>query len=483
MGEGSRASRSAVVAAPHSGMPHRPKLARPPEPTSQSPRVAYAARRGTDPLTAAFARRQFVVPWQGCEPIGDADVEATFARIVHTPRREPAVAYVHVPYCQNHCLFCGFFQNVWRPDVSAAFVDDIVAEIERLARTPLVASAPIDAVYIGGGTPSALAADDLARLVAGLRRHLPLAAACEITVEGRIYDFGIAKAVAALDAGASRISLGVQSFDTGVRQRLGRKASGEEARAFLNGLVALERAPIGCDLIYGLPGQDERIWHNDVETAIALGLDGLSVYALNVWPGGPLSRAIGAGKIAAAGTLAFQATAYAAACDLLTARGWRQISQAHFVRSPRERNRYNRLIKAGAACLAFGPGAGGQAHGHSWRNVVDVARRRAMVADGRMPIEGLARMPRDHRAHVAITSGLEDGELDLTTVEAEAPGFAEAAAPLIQDWSEAGLGEIDANRFRTTRAGAFWMTTLTKGLFAVLDELESTEAAQGGTPA
>jgi len=91
----------------------------------------------------------------------------TLEWIFATPRTQSAVAYVHVPYCQNHCLFCGFFQNVWRPEVSAAFVDDVVAEVARLADRPLVASAPVEAVYIGGGTPSALSGDDLARLVAG----------------------------------------------------------------------------------------------------------------------------------------------------------------------------------------------------------------------------------------------------------------------------------------------------------------------------
>ncbi len=443
----------------------------------------YAAQHGADPLTAAFARRQFVAPWQACEPVAEAEVATTLDRIFHAPRSESAVAYFHVPYCQNHCLFCGFFQNIWRAEVSAVFVDDVLAEMARLADTPLVASSSIDAVYIGGGTPSALASDDLARFVAGFRRWLPLAADCEITVEGRIHDFGVAKAIAALDAGANRISLGIQSFDTDVRRRLGRKASGAEAQTFLSELVALDRGSIGCDLIYGLPGQDHAVWRKDVETAINLGLDGLTIYALNVWPGGPLSKAIGAGKLAAAGSLPFQAEAYSAACDLLTARGWRQISQSHFVGSMRERNRYNRLIKAGAACLAFGPGAGGQAHGHRWRNVVDIARRRALIAEGRMPIEGLARMPHDRRARTAIAAGLEDGVLDLAAVEAEVPGFVRMAMPLIKDWSTAGLGNVDGDRFLTTRAGAFWIPTLTNGLHCVLDQLKPDQPAAKGDPA
>lgn len=192
--------------------------------------ASYLTRRSSDPLTGAFMRRQFVVPWQGCVPVAEQEVDEALALIFQTPRAEPSVAYVHVPYCQNHCLFCGFFQNVWRADASAAFVDDVVAELSRLSATPLVSSAPIDAIYIGGGTPSALAADDLARLIKALRHHLPVASDCEITVEGRVYDFGIEKAVSALDAGANRISLGIQSFDSELRRSLGRKANEGEAR-------------------------------------------------------------------------------------------------------------------------------------------------------------------------------------------------------------------------------------------------------------
>lgn len=455
---------------------HRPTL----EADDADPCITYAAHRGGDPLTSAFARRHFVAPWQGSEPVDRAEVEVTLDFIFDTPRAEPAVAYIHVPYCQNHCLFCGFFQNVWRPEVSVAFVDDVLAEVARLGARPLVASAPIDAVYIGGGTPSALLADDIARLVAGVREHLPLSADCEITLEGRTYDFGTAKAVAALDAGVNRISLGIQSFDTEVRRRLGRKADGSEARAFLAELAALDRASVGCDLIYGLPGQTHEIWRRDIETAIDLGLDGLTIYALNVWPGGPLSQAIANGKLAAGGSLAVQAEAYAMAAGLLAEAGWQQASQAHFTRSARERNRYNRSIKEGSSCLAFGPGAGGQAHGHSWRNIVDLQQRRARVACGQMPIEGLSRLPHNHRARTAIVAGLESGALNLAVVDDLAAGFADAAMRLIENWTEAGLGHIEGACFRTTRAGAFWITTLTKGLYAVLAQLKPAISSPKG---
>lgn len=446
------------------------------------PLDAFLVPPGRDPLTEAFSGREFAPPWRGSTPVDPAEADAALERVFSTPRKEPAIVYVHVPYCQNHCLFCGFFQNVWKPEVADDFVDDIVAEVAARAATPLVAAAPVAAVYIGGGTPTALPAAALARLVDGLRRHLPLSPDCEITLEGRSFDFGLSKAAAALGAGINRISLGVQSFDTAIRRRLGRKLSGEEVRAALAELVGLSRARVVCDLIYGLPGQDEATFLRDVDTVAELGLDGATLYALNVWRGGPLFRAIEAGKLPPAGPLARQAQAYAAGVARLTAQGWRQASQSHLVGSPRERNVYNAGIKRGMPCLPFGPGAGGQAHGVRWRNVIEIERRRELLAQGLAPIEGLSRMPLRYAAQAAVTAGLEAGALDLATVERLAPGFRVAAAPLLANWSEVGLVVPDGDRLRTTTAGAFWITNLTSGLYTALDRADSPPSATEETP-
>lgn len=439
---------------------------------------------GRDALTEAFSGRSFAPPWRGSTAIDPAEAEAVLARVFATPREEPALAYLHVPYCQNHCLFCGFFQNVWRPEAAEAYVDDVIAEVAARGRTPLVASAPIAAVYIGGGTPTALPAAGLARLVAGLRTHLPLAEDCEVTLEGRAYDFGLTKAVAAIGAGVTRVSLGVQSFDTAVRRRLGRKLAGDELRAAIGELVGLGRAKIVCDLIYGLPGQTDEILARDIDTVAELGLDGVTLYALNIWRGGPLFRAIEAGKLPPASPIARQAEAYAAGVARLAAHGYRQVSQSHFVRSDAERNVYNAGIKRGMPCLAFGPGAGGQAHGVRWRNVIEIERRRALQAEGRAPVEGLSRMPARYAAQAAITAGLESGRVDIAAVDRLAPGFAAAAAPLVANWRDAGLvvadgapesedrGDGAGERLRTTTAGAFWITNLTSGLYAALDRAE-----------
>ncbi|ALK08953.1 Oxygen-independent coproporphyrinogen-III oxidase 1 [Blastochloris viridis] len=434
------------------------------------PLARFIAACEGDPLTAAFPSRVPVMPWRGATPLPAEEIDAAYDDVLRRPRTETTIAYLHVPFCHSHCLFCGFFQTTWRAEFSAPYVDSVIGELERAAGAALVAEGPpLEAVYFGGGTPTALAASDLARLVEAVRRYLPLAPDCEITVEGRIYDFPIEKARAAADAGATRFSIGVQTFDTTVRRRLGRKASRAEVERALTALLELRGPAVIVDLIYGLPGQDARTWQVDVATAMALGLDGADVYALNLWQNGPLAKSIARGKLQAGAALPEQALLYDGAVSRLLDAGWRQLSQAHFGRTMLERNRYNRLVKDGAVCLAFGGGAGGSAHGLSWRTTPALDRRADALAGGRWPIEGMARLPADHAARTRVITSLDLGRLDLAALEREAPGVRAAADGLLANWCEAGLITVEGEVMTTTRAGAFWSVNLTSGLHAALD--------------
>jgi len=442
---------------------------------------AYYVVPGADALTGAFARRSPVMPWRSSRPVGPDEVAQLTRALLASPRRQRSVAYVHIPYCHNHCLFCGFYQNPWSADVSTGFVDTLIAEIAAAARHRLVGEGPaIEAVYLGGGTPTALAAEDIARLIGALRSLLPLAADCEVTLEGRLHDFDRAKAQAAVAAGVNRISLGIQSFDSTVRRRLGRKASREEAIARLVDLAALaapDPVALVIDLMYGLPGQDAECWARDVETVAGLPLDGLDVYALSVWPNGPLAQAIAGGKALPLPPLADQARAYAHAGCALRERGWRQISHAHYARTNLERNVYNRAVKEDTTCLAFGPGAGGQADGLRWRNTADLGVWRARVAEGVPTMADLARSGERHRAEALVVGGLEAGRLDCSRVEVCVPGFRASAAGLLANWCAAGLTELEGDSLSLTAAGRFWMTTLTAGLHAALDQAAAAASA------
>ncbi len=440
---------------------------------------SFMAEIGDAPLTSAFKRRAPVMPFRGAVPIPESDTPWGIKDLMSRPRAAPTVAYIHIPFCHNHCLFCGFYQNPWESSRSAPFVDILIEEIRQSARRELVAQGPaIEAVYFGGGTPTALAASDLARLLRTLRSELPLADDCEITLEGRVHDFGIDKAQAAVDAGVNRISLGVQSFDTLVRRRLGRKTAAEPLIGAVADLAALPDVAVVIDLMYGLPGQDDAAWLRDLEIASNLELDGLDVYALSVWPKGPLAQAIAAGKALPLPELSDQARAYAQAGEWLARLGWRKLSHAHFGRTKLERNIYNRSVKEGAICLAFGPGAGGYAHGYRWRNTTDLALWENLVADGQPTMTALLRVAKSHDAQTRVVAGLEAGTLDCRLVDEVAPGFSEAAQPLLSNWCRAGLADFHSGILTLTHAGWFWMTTLTAGLHTVLDMMDQRMEAR-----
>ena len=117
---------------------------------------------------------------------------------------------------------------------------------------------------------------------------MPLADDYDFTQECRMSHFDIAKAQACIDAGVNRISIGVQTFDTAIRRRLRRKHSGKDAAVYLEKLGRLD-AVIVADLIFGLPGQNDEIWRNDLRIAAALPLSGLDTYAFNCYPFLPLT--------------------------------------------------------------------------------------------------------------------------------------------------------------------------------------------------
>ncbi|MBM3115503.1 heme anaerobic degradation radical SAM methyltransferase ChuW/HutW [Jeongeupia naejangsanensis] len=420
----------------------------------------------------AFPKRALVMPWRHRTPIDASEHATTWRQLQGRPRHgRKGLAYVHVPFCANHCLFCGFYQNRWQEEASRPYTDRLIAEIEREADTALVGSAPIHAVYLGGGTPSALAASDLARLITTLRTHLPLAPDAEITVEGRIRHFDDARIDACLDAGANRFSIGVQSFDTRVRQRLGRQASREQAIAFLESLAARDRAAVVCDLIFGLPDQDDDVWARDLETVCALPLDGVDLYALNLLPTTPLSKAVELQRRSLS-TPQERQRMYLAGLGRLAEAGWQQLSNSHWARTTRERNLYNQLIKDGADCLAFGSGGGGSAHGISY--VVDgtLAAYEEKIDAGLKPLSHLALSDPWQPAREAVTGGIERGRLDLSRLPVDDTATLIARLqPLLGNWHETGLLADAGPVLRLTPRGRFWANNLHAALNDLIPQL------------
>lgn len=442
--------------------PHRPK---PPRIMEQQDLFAKVSG---NPLSDAFPKKAVVHPFVDARPVPKEDWSSIWQDMNHQQRQGKSVAYLHIPFCENHCLFCGFYQNPWRSNQSEVYADAIIEEIKASKDQPSHSGHPLHAVYFGGGTPTALDTPDLCRIIEAVHTYLPLAPDCEITIEGRIFSFPLEKAKACFDAGANRISLGVQTFDSKLRRRVGRKVSGEQARDFLSELVALDQGAVVIDLIYGFPEQSLDSWRQDVEIASELGLDGVDLYSLSLLPSSPLAMAIDKGKFSTLPKHDELGQYYQIGQDVLAQKGWMDISTTHWRNGTRERNLYNLLVKTGANCLAFGSGAGGFLSDYSFRVDGDLKRYIETVHAGEKPLGFLMKMPSDRAFPNAAKGQMETGRLHilglLDALHQRGLDGESLLLPVLHQWQESGLLSIDQGWAKLTLAGRFWQVTMTHHL-------------------
>ncbi len=194
----------------------------------------------------------------------------------------PLALYVHLPWCIRKCPYCDFNSH----ENTGGLPEDAYLEALRqdiAAALPLIWGRTVHSVFIGGGTPSLFSPDAIARLLSDVRALLKLEADAEITLEANPGTFETDRFRAFREAGVTRLSVGVQSFDDRFLKALGRVHDGRQARA------AVEEAArafdtFNLDLMYALPGQTLADCARDVETALALQPPHLSLYHLTIEP-------------------------------------------------------------------------------------------------------------------------------------------------------------------------------------------------------
>jgi oxygen-independent coproporphyrinogen-3 oxidase len=194
----------------------------------------------------------------------------------------PLALYVHIPWCVRKCPYCDFNSHQARGEVPEnAYVEALVGDLEQAL--PEVWGRRVGSVFFGGGTPSLFSAPAIETLISAFRARLTLAPDCEITLEANPGTFEAEKFRGYRDAGVTRLSIGIQSFDPAHLKALGRIHDDGEARRAI--AIAQEHFDnINLDLMYALPGQAPEQARADAESAIAAGTAHLSFYHLTIEP-------------------------------------------------------------------------------------------------------------------------------------------------------------------------------------------------------
>lgn len=195
----------------------------------------------------------------------------------------PLSLYIHIPWCVRKCPYCDFNSHAVREGIpEREYVDALVADLD--SELPGVWGRRIESVFIGGGTPSLFAPESLDRLLQALRARLPVRPDTEITLEANPGTFEQAKFAEFRALGINRLSIGIQSFDDTMLERIGRIHDGSEARRAVEIAQAAGFDNLNLDLMFGLPGQTLAQATNDLRQAITAEPTHISYYQLTLEP-------------------------------------------------------------------------------------------------------------------------------------------------------------------------------------------------------
>lgn len=271
----------------------------------------------------------------------------------------PLGIYISVPFCRTKCSFCNFASGVFSRELFDRYIERVSSDIDRANQVApyAIVDRTIDTIYLGGGTPSVLAPDQLKRLFTSIRSNFEVSDNAEITVEcapGTLTDDIIHSLKA---CGVNRVSLGVQSFIDEETRSVGRLHTRAISLSDIDRLRVAGIGNVSVDLIAGLPHQTAATWRESLDQVIATGVPHVSVYMLEVDEDSRLGRELIAGgtRYHAHFVPDDDATAdfYQQACDTLNTAGAHQYEISNFARSGYE-SRHNLKYWLRQPYLGFG---------------------------------------------------------------------------------------------------------------------------------
>lgn len=372
--------------------------------------------------------------------------------------------YLHVPFCARRCSYCDFAIAVRRVTPSEAYADSIIAEWHRWLGAPrLSTTTELATVYFGGGTPSRLAPESLARILRTITADRPPVPGAEVTLEANPDDVTEAAAHAWASAGINRISLGAQSFHPPVLEWMHRTHSVEQIAEAVTILRAAGIANVSLDLIYALPPTLGRDWDRDLEQALVLAPDHLSLYGLTIEAHTPLARWVARG-IAEPAPDERHAEEFLRAHTELTGAGFRHYEVSNYALQGREAI-HNRAYWLRAPYLGLGPSAHSAMGTGRWWNLRDWEAWSLAIAEGRSSVEGEEELDPSAVAMETLYLGLRtDQGVDQALLDSTD----------VRTWEDAGWAERHDGRVRLTPEG--WLR---------LDALmvSSVRPAEPGRPA
>lgn len=276
------------------------------------------------------------------------------------PFGAPLGLYIHIPFCSHICPYCDFNtyagQDALIPRYVRALIDDITRQGGDLGGRAATT------IFVGGGTPSLLPAQDVVQLIQACRDAFDLADDAEVTLEANPNSVDTAYFAALLDAGVNRLSIGVQTLHRRGLRTLGRQHEAADAQRALDAARAAGFTNVSLDLIFGWPGQTIDDWRRDLDTILSWANtpEHLSLYSLIVEPGTPMADAVTRGILTVPDDDA-TADLYELAISRMAEAGWEHYEVANWARRTADgslySSRHNLIYWQNGEYAGFGAGA------------------------------------------------------------------------------------------------------------------------------
>lgn len=359
----------------------------------------------------------------------------------------PRAVYIHVPFCRHRCGYCNFTVVAGRDDLQSGYLEALETELQSLAEPR-----EVDTIYVGGGTPTELTVPHLQQLCQLIKCWFIPTPGCEWSIEANPFALTRDKLELLATAGVNRISLGVQSFDSQKLTILERDHRAtdivESYRRCRDSVPA-----VSLDLIFAVPQETPVQWRDDLECAMQLRPEHLSVYGLTFEKGARFWSELARGRWSEVDEER-QRAMYQLAIELLTRAGWEHYEISNFARTG-HRCRHNEVYWTGREYYGFGPGAaryvGGRRetnHRSTFTYIRRAQTRQSLVAESEV-------LTAEDQARERLVFGLRMLEGIDRSQFSTATGFSVdqlVAEPLgrFVDW---GLLDDDGQRIRLTGEG------------------------------
>lgn len=361
--------------------------------------------------------------------------------------------YIHIPFCATRCHYCNFATGGYESGLARRYTAAVREEIDRVDISTKPAMRRVDTIYFGGGTPTTLTIGQISSLIETCRQRFDVASDSEITAEANPGSVSQNYLEELRSAGVNRLSFGVQSFDDGELQMIGRAHSAQEAREAVRMARAAGFANVSLDLIAGLPEQKPETWRRNLEEAFALNPDHLSVYLLELYKDAPLLHRINRGELRAIDD-ELTVAMYFELVDEAERQGFEHYEISNWAR-PGFGSRHNLKYWTGAPYWAFGVSAAGYDGLRRWSNTRNIHEYLEKIESGQSQVTEQFELDDDDRQseNLFLRLRLKDG-VDLGEHQRRfGVNALERYHDEIERLREAGLIELDESRLKISRAG------------------------------